>query len=82
MKLPDKQNRRTYQAPRLLAPPLPEVEIIVGLRELQPLTVEPVPPQEQAVWDATMAKYHALSYQRAFGSHQRYWIRGRVGTNQ
>ena len=82
VELPAKQRRRTYRSPRLRAEPLPEVEIVASLRELQPVTVEPVPPQEQAVWDATMAKYHALGYQRAFGAHQRYWIRGQFANKQ
>jgi DNA-binding phage protein len=58
------------------------VKIVASLRELQPVTVEPVPPQEQAIWDATMAAHHALGYQRAFGAHQRYWIRGQVAGEQ
>lgn len=82
VKLPAKQSRQAYRAPRLRAEPLPEVEIVASLRELQPVTVEPVPPQEQAVWDATMAAHHALGYQRAFGAHQRYWIRGQVAGEQ
>ena len=77
------QSRQAYRAPRLRGgEPLPELEIVGNLRELQPIMVEPVPPQEQAVWDATMAAHHALGYQRAFGAHQRYWIRGQVAGTQ
>lgn len=42
------------------------------------MTVEPAPPGEQAVWDATVAEYHALGFRRAFGAHQRYWICGEL----
>jgi hypothetical protein len=38
----------------------------------------PVAAEEQAVGDATMAALHAMGFQRAFGAHQRYWIRGQV----
>ncbi|CAA7600901.1 Hypothetical protein DEACI_1554 [Acididesulfobacillus acetoxydans] len=68
VKLPAKQSRQTYRAARLRAEPLPEAEIVASLRELWPLTVEPVPPQE-----AAMVTHHAVDYQRAFGAHKRCW---------
>jgi len=56
---------------------LPPVAIVAGLVEVRPVTVEPVPPDEQRLWDATVAAEHAQGFRRAFGAHQRYWIRGR-----
>ena len=50
--------------------------IAASLADVRPVTVEPVPMDELAVWDATMATYHPLGFRRAFGAQQRYWIRG------
>ena len=78
IKLPAKRAHAAHRPARILAEPLPATEVVASLGEVRPVTVELVPSGEQAVWDATMAKYHALGYQRAFGAHQRYWIRGEV----
>ncbi len=61
IKLPVKQARSDYRAAGFRAKPLPETEIVVSLNEVRPVTVEPVTPEEQPVWDATMAEYHALA---------------------
>jgi hypothetical protein len=45
------------------------------LRDVIPVTVEPVTASERADWNATMATYHPLGYLRSVGAHQRYWIR-------
>jgi transposase len=79
IKLPVKQARSDYRAAGFRAKPLPETEIVVSLNEVRPVTVEPVTPEEQPVWDATMAEYHALGFRRAFGAHQRYFICGESG---
>jgi hypothetical protein len=42
VKLPAKQSRQAYRASRLREEPLPEVKIVASLRELPPVTVEPV----------------------------------------
>ena len=76
--LPAKRAHGPYRRARMPAEPLPAVEIAAALAEVRPITVEPVPEEEQAVWDATMAAHHAMGFQRAFGAHQRYWIRGQV----
>lgn len=73
-----KRGRPKSGPDRLRAAPLGDVRVGAALREIRPITVEPVPPEEQPVWDATVAAYHPLSYKRAFGAHQRYWIRGQV----
>jgi transposase len=78
IQIPEKRDLAAYQPARLQAEPLAETEIAASLDELRPVTVEPVPPEEQAVWDATVAQHHPLGFQRAFGAHQRYWIRGNV----
>jgi transposase len=57
---------------------LPAMEVVAALADVRPVSVEPVPGHEQAVWDATMAAHHAQGFRRAFGAHQRYWIYGQV----
>ncbi|TDA68930.1 MAG: DUF4338 domain-containing protein [Clostridia bacterium] len=79
IKIPAKRVLSPYRPARLHAQPLPSQEIVASLRELQPVTVEAVAPEEQALWDATVDRYHALGFRRAFGAHQRYWIRGELG---
>jgi len=77
--LPAKQVQQPKPSrPRLRAPALPAPSLHADLREVRPVTVEPVAAAEQPVWDATMAAYHPLGFQRAFGAHLRYWIRGQV----
>lgn len=76
--LPTKQVQAKPRPARLRAAPLPCVTVHTDLREVRPVTVEPVPAAEQPLWDATVAAYHPLGFQRAFGAHQRYWIRGQV----
>ena len=77
--LPAKRARAAYRPARLRAQPLAVTEVVGTLDRLRPVTVEPVPPEEQAVWDATVAQHHPLGFRRAFGAHQRYWIRGEGG---
>ena len=76
VQLPVKRARSPYRPARLRAEAMPETQIAVNLSEVRPVTVEPVPSEEQAVWDATVNQYHALGFRRAFGAHQRYWIYG------
>ncbi|MCY0902823.1 MAG: DUF4338 domain-containing protein, partial [Firmicutes bacterium] len=79
VQLPVKRARKPYRPARLRAEALPEMPLAVRLAEVRPVTVQPVPAEEQALWDATMAHHHGLGFQRAFGAHQRYWIYGQVG---
>jgi len=74
-----KHVRPASRAAESRAEPLAAKAIVATLAELQPVTVVPVPPDEQASWDATMAHQHPLGFRRAFGAHQRYWIRGQCG---
>lgn len=76
--LPAKRGRAKPKPARLRAVALPSIEVRAALHAVRPVTVEPVPAAEQPSWDATMAAYHPLGYRRAFGAHQRYWIRGQV----
>lgn len=76
--LPAKQDQPAKRPGRVRVKGLGPIEIATTLAEVRPVTVEPVPAQEQAVWDATVAAHHALGFQRAFGAHQRYWIYGQV----
>ena len=56
---------------------LQALAIAAPLATLQPVTVDLVPPQEQALFDATMAEHHPLGFRRPFGPAIRYWIHGR-----
>ncbi len=78
IRLPAKQARAGYRSPSPRGEPLPVRAVAARLVKVRPITVEPVPATEQASWDATMAKYHPLGFQRAFGAQQRYWIRGEI----
>lgn len=63
------------QAAEKCGDPLPNLAITASLAEMQPIRVVPVASgEEQWVWNGTMAAYHPLGYQRAFGARQHYWI--------
>jgi hypothetical protein len=76
--LPGKRKLAPYKKSGSHADPLPQVNVISTLNAVQPVTVEPVIPEEKALWDATMAAYHPYGFERAFGAHQYYWIYGHV----
>jgi hypothetical protein len=78
LELPEKRKLAPYKKidPRVV--PLPQIQIKSSLKDIRPVTVEPVPSEEQTLWDATMATYHPFGFKRAFGAHQRYWIYGHV----
>jgi hypothetical protein len=76
--LPAKRGYGRQQPAQVHAEALPCLQVRAELGAVRPVTVEPVPAGEQAVWDATMATYHPLGFRRAFGAHQRYWIRGQL----
>jgi hypothetical protein len=78
IEIPPKRELSPYRKVRMGADPLAERTIVASLEEVRPVTVQPVPSEEQSVWDATMAHHHPLGFQRAFGAHQRYWIHGTV----
>jgi hypothetical protein len=54
--------------------PLPCLLKEGSLKQYLPVTVEPVPLNEQPLWNATIAAYHPLGYRQPVGAHQRYWI--------
>lgn len=60
--------------------PIPPVTLQAPLRALQPIALVPVAAADQPVWAATMATYHPLGYQRAFGARQQYWIVSYAGS--
>jgi hypothetical protein len=55
--------------------PLPAIELACPLSELGPVAVEPVPREEIALFNATVAAHHPLGMGQPFGAHQRYWVR-------
>lgn len=66
------------QKPRgLKATPLPGAPVECPLSSLRPILVNPVPLEEQSLWNATMDAHHPLGYRQPFGAHQRYWIKSR-----
>jgi hypothetical protein len=60
--------------------PLDRLEISASLPDLKPIRVVPVLEEERLAWNATMATYHPLGYQRAFGARQHYWIVSEAGS--
>ena len=59
---------------------IPSIAVKAPLRALQPITLVPVATADRPVWAATMATYHPLGYQRAFGARQPYWIVSQTGS--
>ena len=53
---------------------IPSISVKAPLRALQPITLVPVATADRPAWAATMATYHPLGYQRAYGARQQYWI--------
>ena len=72
-------SHRTASAERQ-GQPLTNPPIRAPLAALQPITVTPVSAMDEPIWNATMATYHPLGFQRAFGARQRYWIESQAGT--
>ena len=79
IRLAPKRKRAERGPDRPRAQALLQNEITATLRQLHPVRVEPVPADERAVWNATVAQEHPLGFRQAFGAHQRYWIRGEFG---
>ncbi len=59
--------------------PIPDVAITANLAAVKPIVVTPVDPIDLPVWNATVATYHPLGYQQAFGARQQYWIESLAG---
>lgn len=76
LSLPPKRRQVEKTICNTKAPPLPGIELACPLPELYPVTVEPVPRGEIALFNATVAAYHPLGMGQPFGTHQRYWIKG------
>lgn len=81
MPVPPKQGRRV-RGPRAerQGDPIPPVAIQASLHGMQPIAVTPVGEADLPTWNATMATYHPLGYQRAFGARQPYWILSHAGS--
>ena len=79
---PDKQKQAPHRPRSRRAASLPEIVVQADLRDVRPILVDLVPPEEQAVWDATVAEHHPFGFKRAFGAHQRYWIYGHVNNEK
>ncbi len=75
---PEKQKQAPHRPRSQRSASLPQRVVQADLRDVRPISVVPVPPEEQSVWDATVATHHPFGFQRAFGAHQRYWIYGHI----
>jgi hypothetical protein len=51
-------------------PPIPKSEIKCSLSQLRPVTVDPVPFEDLALWNATVTAHHPLGLGQPFGAHQ------------
>jgi hypothetical protein len=76
--LPPKRKQVEKTICNTKAPPLPDIKIACPLSQLGPVAVEPVPREEIALFNATVAAHHPLGMGQPFGAHQRYWIRTEV----
>lgn len=75
LNLPPTRGMAPQSSPERMGTPPPSPVIRAPLAALQPVRVEPVPEPERLAWNAMMATYHPLGFRRAFGAHQKYWIR-------
>lgn len=58
----------------------PEEEIVGTVRDVRPVTLEPVGAKEAIdLWNEYVQRYHPLGYKRPFGAHQRYFLMGGGG---
>ena len=73
---PKRASMARTNAPVRRAEALRPPEVAAALAALAPVTVDPVASDEQALFDATMAKHHPLGFRRPFGASIRYWIHG------
>lgn len=77
---PKRPTRRGRPAADRQGVPIPDVPIATTLAQVQPIAVTPVDRGDLPVWNATMATYHPLGYQQAFGARQQYWILSLAGS--
>jgi hypothetical protein len=76
--LPAKEPRPSVYAAPDWGPPPPDLEVRTHLGQIRPVTVELAGPEVRPLWNAMMAAYHPLGFQRAFGAHLRYFVYGHV----
>ena len=85
LKLPAKQAAtKKARTPPLLTERTAEVDLLQGsVGDFGPVRVAPViAPEEIALWNEYVSRYHYLGYQQPFGCSMRYFItseRGRLG---
>lgn len=77
--LPPKRRHAATPRPEHQSTPLPPLTLATPLAALQPIEVVPVMAgADRHQWNATMAAYHPLGFQRACGARQLYWIRSQA----
>jgi hypothetical protein len=78
LKVPPKSDLEWTKArPQASARTDPGEELSGTVRDWEPVTVLPASERERGLWNEYIHRYHPLGYQRAFGAHQRYFIRTR-----
>jgi hypothetical protein len=80
VRLPAKRSSIASPRAERQGEPIPALEVVASLAEVKPIKLIPlVSEEERLAWNATIAKYHPLGYQRAFGARQHYWIVSEAG---
>jgi hypothetical protein len=77
IELPPKRFSQKRHSGLLKEAPLPCALIEGPLKQFRPVTVDPVPLDEQPLFNATINAYHPLGYRIPCGAHQRYFIRSK-----
>ena len=77
---PSRRGPQSAQAERR-GEPISPLQISASLSDVKPIRLVPfVDERERLIWNATIAAYHPLGYQRAFGARQHYWIVSDAGS--
>ena len=81
--LPEKRNTAAKSAPKPIVHVRasdPQPEIACGLEALEPLVLEEAEsPEDVALWNALVDRYHYLGCPRPFGASIRWFVRNRHG---
>ena len=73
-RIPPKRQGGTFPRPEHRGTPMPNLMLDASLAAIRPVVIVPVRPADRLPWNATMATYHPLGFQRACGARQAYWI--------
>ncbi len=74
LRLSPKRRGGRFPRPEHQGTPVSNLGLDATLAQVRPITVVPVSAADRLQWNATMAAYHPLGFQRACGARQVYWI--------